>query len=298
MMKSFFNINVALLLGLLTANIALCGNVKLATFNIRNFDYDERGRISTDKDALAKILNSLSFDVLAVEEINQVQVFKDFIQKRLPNHDTALSQCGGAHAQHLGFVFNKKKFKLNSFKEDGRLSEGCDVGVRPAAIADFTEIATGFNFTAIALHLKSGPKFTEKRYESLNIVMSIVNDLKKAGKVNFVIMGDLNTTDFSEHGSGFNRLNSFLAKNDFSSLSTKLKCTAYWWGGSDDGLESPSTLDHIIVNSNFKSNFKSFNVDAESHCKISSCKIMSPAQLGVGYTGVSDHCPVTGSFKE
>ena len=86
--------------------------LKVASYNIRNFDYDERSRVSTNKDHLFTTINQMSPDFMAVQEINRAQIFTRFIKKHFgKKYGVALSKCGGAHGQKLGFVYNKSKFR-------------------------------------------------------------------------------------------------------------------------------------------------------------------------------------------
>src|SRR5690606_13077898 len=112
----------------------------VGAYNIRNFDYDERYHIRTNKVELQSIISKLNVDVLAVEEINNTAEFEKFVTTNLPGYDTELTRCGGAHGQRLGFVFNKKTVELLSFNEDLSVSNPgghgtCDSGSRPLAVA-------------------------------------------------------------------------------------------------------------------------------------------------------------------
>ena len=66
------------LLASLTAQAAFT----IGAYNIRNFDYDERYRIRTNKPALGSILNSLKADVMSVEEINNVVNSQTIFRRR------------------------------------------------------------------------------------------------------------------------------------------------------------------------------------------------------------------------
>ena len=85
----------------------------IGTFNIRNFDYDERSQVYTNKPALKDILGNLKFDLLGVNEINNIAEFDKFVTTNFSQYETQLSTCGGAHGQRLGFAFNKNKLNLN-----------------------------------------------------------------------------------------------------------------------------------------------------------------------------------------
>lgn len=149
-------------------------------------------------------------------------------------------------------------------------------------------------FVALALHLKAGwaAESSEQRFKQLGAVTQIIRELNEAGNKNILVMGDLNTTDFKEHGQNYQRFLTFLEVNHLQDFSKELRCTAYWWGGSEDDIEEGSVLDHVMISNNFLSSFKSSKVKLHSHCAKVSCENVSVESLGVTYTQVSDHCPV------
>ncbi len=71
--------------------------VRVATYNIRNFDYDQRSNTPTNKNHLSKILKEINFDILAVQEINKRNIFANMIDESFGSrYQTYLSECGGA----------------------------------------------------------------------------------------------------------------------------------------------------------------------------------------------------------
>lgn len=290
---------LALLFSLSTANALTIG-----AYNIRNFDYDQRYRIHTDKEELNKIIQELNVDILSVEEINDTQEFEKFVASKLPHHDTELSRCGGAHGQRLGFVYNKKKVELLSFHEDLSISDpghsgGCDSGARPLAIGLFRIRSTGQKFYGMTAHLKSGSNSSSrlKRQKQFAIITDIVQELmKKTGVRDYFLAGDLNTTDFYPGGSDRRLVEKFTKELNMIDMTQNAKCTAYWWGGSDDQIETPSVLDHIIVT---KGLIKTRTPKARvfGHCQKVNCREVPIGELGASYARVSDHCPITASIQ-
>lgn len=286
---------------------ALSANAQALTvgaYNIRNFDYDVRYKISTNKPALSQIIQNLNADVLSVEEINNTKEFETFIPANLPGYATSLTQCGGAHGQHLGFIYNTKSVELLSFNEDLAMSNpgeagSCDIGSRPLAIALFRVKATGQKFYGMTAHLKSGsnPESMSKRFKQYELLKNIVAELKqKTGVKDFFIAGDLNTTEWANNGRDFKTLTKITKEMGMIDLAQSVKCTAYWWGGTDDGIETPSLLDHVIVTPGL---IKSKDAKAKSHghCEQVACRQVPVGQLGVSYEGVSDHCPITATIQ-
>lgn len=275
----------------------------IGTYNIRNFDYDQRSRVKTDKSALANILKSLEADVLSVEEINETEEFKRFVSSRFPGYKAALSECGGAHGQRLGFLYNTATVELLSFSEDLSISnpggdEDCYNGSRPMAIGLFQVKATKQKFYGITVHLKSGGAAgsLHKRKKQYSIIRQTIKDLQySSGVKDFYVAGDFNTTEFITRGSDYAALNSIVNELGMINLTAKVACTAYWWGGSDDGIETPSILDHLIVTPGLLK--KETTAKVSGHCQKVRCQEVSERDLGISYEGVSDHCPVTATIQ-
>ena len=289
---------------LLSLSLATLSYAKLTigTYNIRNFDYDERERIHTDKPALENILKGLKFDLLGVNEIGNVPEFNNFIGGRMPGYDVSLSKCGGAHGQHLGFVYNKTKLKLLKLTEEMAFSGegssgGCFTGSRPAVVGLFEEIATKQQFYAVQHHLKSGSNAgdLQNRARQFRLMQDLAKRLT-ASVPSLVMMGDLNTTGYRDRTGDYKNFTALLTAAGLTNLSAKIGCSAYWWGGTEDGIESPSHLDHVLMTGAMLQNKASQSV-VGGHCKAVSCREASPAELGVSYTGVSDHCPQTATIR-
>lgn len=278
--------------------------IKLTTFNIRNFDYDPRYNIHTNKAYLKDTLTELDFDLMAVQEIVQDRVFIQFIEKNFPQYGVLLSNCGGQNDQKLGFVYNKRRLILNDFEEDLRLSvsrEGqdpkCYTGSRPALIAKFYDRYDKQTFTAIALHLKSGgeAQSIQKRFYQIELASELVKELKRKGEENFVLMGDFNTTEYIQKDKEYKRFLNIFKKIDMQDLSEQIKCTSYWFGGIDDDKEYPTILDHIVVSGFLQKKLK--RVEVAAHCKKTNCSVADESSLGVSFDEVSDHCPMTATFN-
>lgn len=283
---------------------AAFARLTVGTYNIRNFDYDERARISTDKPALESLLKSLNFDLLGVNEINNVPEFTRFIARRMPGYAVALSDCGGAHGQKLGFVYRTSKLRLVRFDEEMVFSGegstgGCNTGSRPAAVAQFEEVDTREKFHAIQVHFKSGGAADSiaKRANQYALLQQLFKELGDLGNRNIVAMGDFNTTGYLDRDADYRNFTGMLRAANLTDLSANIGCSAYWWGGSDDGIETPSLLDHVIATPGMLKNQTSARATVGGHCRAVSCRAATPAQLGVSYTGVSDHCPQTATIR-
>lgn len=277
--------------------------LSIGTYNIRNFDYDVRYRIETNKPALATVIKNLNVDVLSVEEINNTRAWGDFVAKALPGYATELTRCGGEHGQHLGFVYNTRTIEMIGFTEDLTISNPggpgtCDSGSRPLAIAQFKVKATGQKFFGMTAHLKSGSNASslQKRGLQYKIIQKTIADLKaRTGVKDFYVAGDFNTTEYLSRGADYSQLNQVVSQLGMIDLAAKLPCSAYWWGGTDDGIETPSLLDHVIVTPGLMKRRTSAMV--HSHCSQVRCQQVPIKQLGISYESVSDHCPVTATLQ-
>ena len=296
-MKSLFTSTLFL------ATFSLQASISIGTYNIRNFDYDSRYRISTDKVELSTILKNLNVDVLSVEEINNTAQWDAFVQDKMPGYDTEVSRCGGAHGQRLGFLYNTSKVELLSFHEDLTIVEPgkpgtCDSGSRPLAIGLFKIKATGQKFYGMTAHLKSGPgnSSSSKREMQLKIIKETIKELKsKTGVDDYYFAGDLNTTEYLNQDSDYLVLNKVVKELGMHHLTSKLKCSSYYWGGTDDGIETPSLLDHLVVSPGLIKITP--QVQGHGHCLKVDCQQASVEELGISYQSVSDHCPITAKIQ-
>lgn len=283
----------------LLASLSAHAALTIGAYNIRNFDYDERYRIRTNKVELAPMLINLKADVLSVEEINNTVEFASFIQSKIPGYKAMTSECGGEHGQHLGFIYNTNTVEMLSFNEDLTIADpgnvgGCNSGSRPMAIALFKVKATGQKFYGMTVHLKSGSQAESlnKRQKQFEIIKKIIGELKsKTGIQDFYFAGDMNTTEYLSRGTDYKMFTKVVKDLGMVDLAANLGCSAYWWGNSDDGIEEPSLLDHVVATPGLIK--VQARTQVSGHCQKVSCQTASLAQLGISYESVSDHCPIT-----
>lgn len=282
-------------------SLSAWADLRVGTYNIRNFDYDVREDVQTNKPELAQILFSIKFDLLGVNEINNGEELASFIKSKMPGHQVILSNCGGRGGQSLGFIFNTKKLRLIEFKEELGITnpEGqptCNGSSRPMGVGKFESLDTKEVFYAYQVHLKAGDnaEAQEKRALQYEFLKTYLKNAEAEGKKNYVVMGDFNTTGYLNRDQDYKKFSAMLNANKLSNLTSQLGCSAYWWGATDDGIETPSQLDHIVMSAGFIA-LKGATPKAQvhGHCKIASCRPASIDTLGVSYQEVSDHCPLT-----
>ncbi|MBT4792377.1 MAG: hypothetical protein HON90_12470 [Halobacteriovoraceae bacterium] len=278
-------------------------SLKVATYNIKTFDAFKG---NTNKVELKKILENVDADIFTVEEIINGKTFTSFIKTEFPGYSLFLSRCGGRGRQKIGFVYRNSKVKLDKVHEDNRLSDpgnitgeyGCG-RLRPAVVGMFTEKKSKEKFVIVGLHLKAGgtARSYDQRSKQYKIVARIVRELKYADYKNVLLMGDLNSTGFISFDEDYNNFQDMLLDTNMETSSKNLKCTSYWSGmNRSDNIEESSVLDHVIFSENFL-NYSQSKVQLHSHCKKARCQHVSAADLGISYNEVSDHCPVSITFK-
>lgn len=300
----------ALLIGTLISAEAIA-KLRIGTYNIRNFDYDERSHVPTNKNKLYETLKEMNFDFIAVQEINEAEIFENYIERSFKGrYGVVLSKCGGAHGQKLGFVYDKDLFSLVNFKEDLRITNPfapnnglCYDGSRPLAIGTFKNKKNDKVFAAMSVHLKSGghARSIQKRFKQLELINDVIKEHKQKGIKNFVVMGDFNSTEYIFRGQGRNDFANMAKKMNLDDVTSDLSCTAYWWGGRRDGKQHPSQLDHILISGDFGSENKSSKVKATTqsygHCAKLACEVTRDERMGDSYDEVSDHCPLVSTIE-
>lgn len=287
-------------LALLLLTSLTLADIRISTYNIRNFNYDERYDIETDLPQLKKSIKDLNSDIIGIQEIINAQLFNDYIKKSFKNYKVMLTKCGGQNNQKLGVVYDAAKVTLIEFEENFEIvrpgqeinSQNCNQGSRPFAIAKF-KTKSGERINVIVVHLKSGgsQRALSKRYAQLNIIKKYI--LKNKMQDDTIILGDFNTTEYLFHGAYYKRFNSMMSELKMSSVSKSLSCSSYWWGGYEDGMEYPSILDHIVLPRTLNSKVDSLKVELGGHCKKTRCLPTETEKLDMYYHGVSDHCPIT-----
>jgi len=294
----------ALFLLFLSVSFDTWSSFKITTFNIRNFDHDQRSNVRTNKEELASLLKKDNADLIGVQEIVKDRLLESFIDQVMPTHAVKVSECGGAHDQKLGFIYKTSRLKLLQFSEDLRLSTGrtgeepsCSSSSRPAAIGIFEDLTTKRKFIAISVHMKSGGRDSDitKRQFQLATLKTILEELMAENHIkDFVLMGDFNTTQYSFKKEEYKRFVDYVRNLSAHNMSAKVECTAYWWGGVRDNIEYPSLLDHMIVSKTLIQG--EYQVSAGAHCQRNSCEATHEADMGVTYDEVSDHCPITATL--
>ncbi|MBT3236995.1 MAG: hypothetical protein HN353_13650 [Bdellovibrionales bacterium] len=282
----------------------LLAEFKVASYNIRNFDYDYRRRTHTNKKSLLKLLKTVDADLYAVQEIISSDNFISFVANNLPEYQVKLTNCGGAGRQKLGFIYRKSLLTLVDFQEDKRLSMNiCSRGGRPGAVGHFILKQEGerpaIPFIAVNLHLKAGSlqQSADIRAKQYKIIEQMRQEYLASGDENYIFLGDFNTTDYNLGNHNHQTFIDFVAKNNLIDLTQDMGCSYYWWGGRNgNGKYRGVLVDHILVSNTMLDLFTGQRTQLYAHCQQYSCQDTPYVELGANFKEVSDHCPLVATL--
>lgn len=267
----------------------------VSTYNIRNFDND-RGAGPTNLVELGKIIKSVQSDVMAFEEVVNKTAFDTLIKKNLPGYAYQLSSCGGFGKQHLAVVFNPRTFEFVSQAEDLSFSgsaNGCG-SLRPVLLVTLMHKESKKIFTFGAVHLKAGgdSRAMSQRWQQYANLSTLI---KKYANQNLIMLGDFNTTGYNIKNQDYQKFEDLLGSSGTRTMTETLGCTNYWTGTLGGAEYESSILDHIVLQDKNVAAVREVRVGA--HCAMTDCRPATPANLGVSFQSVSDHCPVQVTFQ-
>ncbi len=266
----------------------------VSTYNIRNFDRDSRAG-ATDLVELGKILGEFRSDVMAFTEVVNRSAFDSLVKRNLPEHAYQISSCGGSGRQHLAVVYRKASFDYVNHSEDFGLSGNSDRcgSLRPLLLVTLKHKESGVTYTFGALHLKAGgsSQAMTQRWQQYRKLVAVA----QRSPTTLILLGDFNTTGYNIRDEDFVRFQDFMGDSRLRTTSENLGCTSYWSGTAGGPEHQPSVLDHIVVPESRARTVEAVRVG--SHCARLECRPATPADLGLSYEAVSDHCPVQVTFK-
>jgi endonuclease/exonuclease/phosphatase family metal-dependent hydrolase len=304
-----------------TPSAKKAGNLRIATYNIRNFPKDTMGlpdggadaampteestsdpnaivrkQNDTDLSMAVEILDKLDFDVLAVQEINDPKAFDALLerlgQKNGHRYQSAFS-TEYPHPQNTGIVVRADRARIESPKVHA------EVATRATLRAGFSAriVSTkegGADFGMLVLHLASGDSAgrAKLRAEQAGFAAKVVAERKsEMADDDFIVVGDFNTALQEREMPSFDVVMSS-AESGLSRQKNDSACTTYYTKGKSPMLE-PSWIDHVFVSS-LAERDTSVPIVSGTHCAERSCQPFesSGPESGTSYWGVSDHCPV------
>ena len=268
----------------------------VSTYNIRNFDRDDRAG-ATNIPLLKTILQSVKSDVMAFEEIVNVKAFQVLMTSTLPGYKYEISNCGGGGEQHIAIAWNPQLFTFKSKTEDlsfSGLDETSACGsLRPLFMVTL-ERSDRVEYSFAGVHLKAGgdTNAMSRRWEQYGKLENLVKNFKGQ---NLLILGDFNTTGYTPKNNDYVKFTGFMNNAGMRTMSENLNCTNYWTGTLGNGLYEASVIDHVLVQDKLAGSVTASTVG--SHCEKFACRPTKPSDLGASYQQVSDHCPLQVSFK-
>ncbi|MCC7070591.1 MAG: hypothetical protein IT383_04670 [Deltaproteobacteria bacterium] len=178
--------------------------LEVAAWNLKNFPCGNESFSTVCRDdpagsveLVTDLIASLALDVLAVEEIADVEAFEEIVQ-RLPNHEGVLStdEYFDGTYQKIGVIYDASKLSAG---EPVQLFASSDDFPRPAYQLELTWTRSGepLTFLVIALHLKAGESSDDRgeRTRAIAQLEQYVGNLVDGdGQDNIIVLGDFNET--------------------------------------------------------------------------------------------------------
>jgi endonuclease/exonuclease/phosphatase family metal-dependent hydrolase len=286
------------------------GNLRIATYNIRNFPsvqlLDPDAAQSppplsflrdTDREAVISLLGRLSFDVLAVQEILDVEAFvallEDLGAAEGKEYAWTFAENAAGNPQRVGLVVDSAKVKI----EDVREHVEVDVSgtLRPGLSARIvSQRDGGIDFSVMVLHLASGDSGgrVQLRAKQAGQAAKIISaqQLERMDD-DYLVMGDLNTAREEQEYPGLD--GAFAEGTSLTRQENENGCTAYWIKNSNSPLVRPSWIDHVY-RSSLAERDEQVSLVSGAHCAEHVCATFESrdAQSGGSFYSVSDHCPV------
>ena len=290
---------------------ALDDNVRIVSWNVRNFPLDERPQDPdlgfsrrTNICDLETVLGHLDADILALQEVNDTRRFPPILRRAVGDRRMGVrfSTGGGRFGQHLGIAWDLDALEL--------VSEPFDVtetvfekGMRPAFAASFrSRRPGGIDFTVIVVHLESGlQNVSDRRRQNRAVAEWIEEWVETTGDPDVVLLGDFNTTGSPRGGfeGELQSMKTILARAGLRLLPNTTGCSSYWEGGDRDGVQEASLLDFVFLGG-FSAGQPVVPVQAWLHCARLECAdlVSRPGQEDGTFWDVSDHCPLTFEIRD
>lgn len=221
----------------LVSRVGTALTLDIATWNIENFPQS-----STTPEVMADLITSLDLDVIAVQEIQDVEAFEE-LDARLPRHRGVLSPhtYGNGTYQKVGFLYREDLVSLTSVTT---IFAGSGYQLpRPPLQATLTVRDSELDFTIITVHLKAGlgQEDRERRAASIELLAGHIKGLVDGpGDDEIMLLGDFNETVDTAVGRGV--LEPILGDDTFRFLTEDIANQ-----GSATYLPSGVMLDHIVT---------------------------------------------------
>lgn len=258
---------------------------RLGTFNIRMF-LDKR----TDPVAVAGALAELDADVLAVQEIRDLDAFaavlrdasartgRDYAMAMVPYCD----RSPAIRALNLGAVYDRSKLELVAQRPFA--DPGCARDQPQGMLAVLRH--DGHTFALASLHMTAGgsPAAHASRRAQWAWLIEALPRWRQAFDVPVVLAGDFNSTGYLEPGGERAFIDDTVARHGLQVATRDLECSMYWEPRADHF--AVSLLDHMVAPGDLTLS----DAEALGMCAALRCAPQDAAPAA--YHTISDHCPV------
>ena len=264
--------------------------IRIVTWNLRNFPVDPRDARDRDpphdRDRLRSTIDALQADVLAFQEVRDVEALAALLR---PDFEVTATRHGGPRGQHLALAWRTSRIRPTGPATE---HEAIALGgrLRPALSAPFVLQSGGRPFNVMAVHLKARPAGASIRTTQWDHLTSVVERLLETNP-DLVLVGDFNVTGGTLLGTPPDErlaLETRLAESELTPIEVGA-CTSYWHGVRHDDWVEPARLDLA-----FAAGFADAHPVASvgTHCRRHRCEPFAGADVDPSFTGLSDHCPV------
>jgi endonuclease/exonuclease/phosphatase family metal-dependent hydrolase len=286
---------------------AEAGELRVATWNVRNFPLDERPQQRdlaysrrTNICDLQTALEGLGADLFGFAEIRDSRRFPPILRRAGAGRQlqVVFSRSGGRFGQRLAIAWDDEVLEL----VDGPVEITelvLERGMRPALAARFAVRASeDTGFTVVQVHLEATRGGYRNRVRQLRALADWVERwTAEVRDADVILMGDFNLvgppwgTPEGERAEA----DALFASAGLARVPNTDECTQYWEGfGDRDGIQQPSLLDLVYVGGSLR---RDGPMSAKSwlHCARAGCRelVSRPGEEDGSFWDVSDHCPVT-----
>jgi endonuclease/exonuclease/phosphatase family metal-dependent hydrolase len=284
--------------------------LRLVTWNIRWFPKgcssgEDCPENATNINWLACSITWMGADLIALQEIldhpparqELAALTSALDQLTGGSWENDLHECGPPQSQHVGFLWNSSRIKLENHVDIGALNgafsggSACASNLRPGRYARaISEQQNGADFQILSVHLDSGR--TDRDYQNRSRSFAAIPELLFDGNPIFqidadvLIVGDFNTMGREEPpeitaDEEIEALDDTLTSAYARRLPTP-QCSEYFEGKA--GL-----LDHFIASQAMQE--AGITAQVTGYCAIDQCADISNS-MPAAYEQLSDHCPL------
>jgi hypothetical protein len=222
-----------------------------------------------------------------------------------------MDECPESNGQHLVWFWDQRQVQVRGFRMHGAINpygEACAGRLRPG-FGVFMAFASGLDFHAIAVHLKSGNlrddmALRRKSIEGLGGVATQI--AHESFDSDVIVLGDMNSMGCEGCEGLDNSAAEAMAMDTHLAalhvpmrrVPSDLSCSEYYEG-------HPSLLDHFFVTAEAREIPRQVKVEIQGYCRDLACESFPVAEASKGgpivpqaFAELSDHCPIVLSILD